>query len=250
MSFNWNSYSGSVLQEKDGSFFDEDVLTEHLVEFIRDNLGTVSLTVNSTPTSTVCYADYPIAENMKLPSCIVTVQAHEENSEYIGNFLFEHIDSGGGIASSGSYDTVYGSEKVYLIRLDVWADTPKMRNVIAGKIENLLQWHRSQESSELFNKGIKQLKTVSSGIIGFDDTDRYIKDVSYHTQNIMVYRRYLDLMIRAEVRYIDPTGSGSDNYLVGQLVLDSYLASGSTGEEVGLGSGTADLIWSGTFSGS
>lgn len=250
MSFTWNSYSGSLLQEKEGYYFDTDVLTAHLVEFIQDNLGLTTLTENSTPTATVCYADYPIAENMKLPSCIVSVQSDEEINEYIGNLLFEHIDDGGGVAASGSYDRVYGSDKIFLIRFDVWANTTQMRNVIAGKINNLFQWHKSQESSALYNKGLKQVKTISSGIIGFDETDRYIKDVSYHTGNTMVYRRYVDLIVRAEVRFVNPTGSGSDTYLIGEVDLSLYQSSGADGAEVEEFSGSALLSWSGTFSGS
>ena len=250
MSFTWNSYSGSILQGKEGYYFDTDVLTAHLVEFIQNNLGTVKLTDNSTPTTVTCYADYPIAKNMKLPSCIVSVQSDEEINEYIGNFLFEYVDDGGEIAASGSYDRVYGSDKVFLIRADCWADTPQMRNVVSGKVENLLQWHKSQESSQLYDMGIKQLRTVGSDIIGYDESDRYIKDVSYHTGNVMVYRRYIDMIIRAEVRFINPTGSGSDTYLIGEVDMSLYQSSGTDGQDVLDTSGTALLSWSGTFSGS
>ena len=252
MSFTWNSYNGAVLQEKADSYFDHDVLKAHLVEFIQDNLGIVTLTENSKPTAVVCLGDYPIADNMVLPSCIVSIQTHEELNEYIGNFLFEDIDRGGDIAASGSYDMVYGSEKMYLVRADVWSDSPWMRDVVSGKLENLLQWHKSLESSELYTKGIKQVKVIGSDIIGYDQSDRYIKDVSYHTGNDMVYRRYVNIIIRADVRFVDPSGSGStaDNLLVGEVDLRAYQASGSTGAEVLEQSGTNIEFWSGTFSGS
>jgi len=248
MTWTWESYSGSVLSSKDGYLFDTDTLKAHIVDFIRTNIGTISLGTSGTETTINCYGDYPTAENMELPTIVVSVQGQREMSEYIGNFLFEYVNSGGGVASSGSYDTVYGHEKIYIVRCDSWAKDPWMRDSLSGKIDNLFNWYKSPQSNTLYDLGIKQVKTVSSDLIGYDDADRFIKDVAHHNGATMVYRRYLDLLITTEVRFIPPTGSGSDGYLVGEVPIEVYQTSSGVLESVDTESGT--LSWSGTESGS
>ena len=247
MTWTWESYSGTVLASKEGYMFDQDVLKAHLVDFLQTNLGTIALGTSGTATTINCYGDFPTAENMDLPTVVTTIQGHREVDEYVGNVLFEYVNSGGGVAASGSYDRVYGSEKMYLVRFDVWAMDPWMRDALAGKVENLFQWHKTVQSDTLYDLGIKQIKTLGTQLIGYDDADRFIKDVAHHNGGIMVYRRYLDVMIRAEVRFIPPTGSGTEGYIVGEIPTHIYFATGTSAD---LDDEDEILSWSGTLSGS
>lgn len=240
----WEDYDGSVLAKYDGGTQGKDVdsIKGHIVNYLSTYVGTVSVVSGSQGTATY-YTDYPVADNMSLPSGILTVQKEWERNKYIGNFLFDYTDTASGVAESGSHDDVYGTTKTYLLRIDVWAQTTDLRDILAGDIENALKYAASPHVNDLYSVGIRGINVINSELVGFDQTDRYIKDVSYHTGENIIYRKGIYFTVNADVRIIplaDP-----EVYLIGQTNYDIYLAETSAAS----GSGYDDLVASGVASG-
>ena len=234
----WEDYDGSVLAYNDRQMA-VDTIKAHLVEYFRENIGTFKLNLYAETDVITYWGDYPIAENMVLPSAIITIQKEIQVNKFVGNYMFSYTNTASGVAASGSHEDVYGSRFEYLIRADVWSTTPTERDVIAGLMDNLLRYATSPQSNDLFNKGMRNIRVIGSELIGYDQTDRYIKDVSYHVGVDTVYRKNLMFIVTSDVRIVPPTPP--DVRLVGEINWELYLASG-----VGGVAGYDTLITSGT----
>jgi len=237
----WEDYNGAVLSPYEGRLgLAGDALKAHLVQYIRDNLSTILVTSGSTPAEIKCWGDYQKAENMHLPSIIVTIQKEVERNRYIGNFLFDYTDTASGIAASGSYDAVYGGEYEFLVRFDIWTSNTMIRDMIDWELQNLLRYASSPYVNDMYDKGIRNIRVIGSELIGYDQTDRYIKDVSYHVGVDTIYRREVLALINADVRIVPKVEPNI--YLIGEIVYEVYSsASGTTYD---------NLVASGTVSGS
>jgi len=218
----YDSYSGSVLVQYDGRAFSPiDSIKAHLINFLSGTAETVYLQSGAGGATIKFVGDFPTKENIQLPTCVVTVVS-ETNQYYYGAMLFNIPTSSG---SSGT--TVYGKTCEYVVRFDVWGHNGWERDVVAGQVENWLEWGNTPESNALYNVGIRDLRVVRSEILGFDQTDRIIKEVDHKAMVSEEYRRAIWTTIVADVYFKPPTGMKDYTTWVEDIVQRTYISSGT-----------------------
>jgi len=229
----WNDYDGAVLSAYgDRIGLAGDALKSHLVNYIRQKMPKFLIASGSVETDIYCWGDYQRAENVKFPTIVITIQKEVETNRYIGNCLFDYTD-----ITSGTYEMVYGGEYEFLVGFDIWATSTTVRDMIDWKLQNLLKYASSPSTNDLYDKGIRGIRVVGSEIIGYDQTDRYIKDVSYHVGVDTIYRRIVYAIITADVRIV-PIDDSSVDSLIKTIRYETYYnRSGSATFDVLVGSG-------------
>ena len=220
----YESYSGSVLEQRAGRAFSPyDTIRSHFINYLRDNLSDIYLSDTSSGTTVKVIGDFYNRDNLVLPSCVVSVIG-EITISYHGNMLFIPDLSSG---SSGS--TYYGETVEYDIRFDVWTRNSWERDVIAGEVRNLLGWGMSPASNTLYNVGIRNVKFIGSDILGYDQTDRIIREVSHIDASDLVFRRSILTAVTADVYFRPPVGEEDYMYSADEIILQTYIASGASG---------------------
>jgi len=218
----YESYSGSVISQYSGRPFSiYDTLKAHLINFLSGSSEPLKLTDYSSSVDIKFVGDYPRDANMELPTCVVSIIG-ERPYGYMGNFLFEQPPSSG---ASGSM--IYGETVRFSVRFDIWAHNPWERDVVAGQVRNILMWGISPTSNNLYNVGIRYISFIGSEIMGYDQTDRIIKDVDHRDMTDPIFRRSLFAEVIADVVYKAP--SGSEEYVppIDTMILTAYSSSGS-----------------------
>jgi len=227
MSYGYDSHSGSVLEYYSGSYSSlsyspYDSLRNALISFLSGTADRVYLSSSGSSGSVIKFiGDYPYMENIYYPTCVVAVLG-ESSDEYCGSFLYQVPTSSG---SSGSM--VWGETLHFAVRFDIWARSAWERDVVAGQVRNLLMWGMSPATNVLYSKGIRNIKIISSEVIGFDQSDRIIKEVDHRDMTSKIFRRGIWAKVTADIIYKPPIGQEEEIAWAEDIVLRTYISSGS-----------------------
>lgn len=132
----------------------------------------------------------------------------------------------GGAANSG-LGTIVGTDKSgrrvlgmygnFQVELDIWAISPKQRDMIASEIMRLM-WRKRRTVAR--NLGIQEILMTEMGERGFDLTDRILQYQSH--QITKVWRRLLTFRIITEIYEIAEDDCSDFTYDIIEISLGDY----------------------------
>lgn len=222
----FDSHSGSVLSQYTGqyatvSYSADDSVKAHLINFLSNIADRSYIASGSSGSSIHFLSDYPNQYNIQYPTCVVAIFG-AKFSGYTGTFLYEDVAESG---TSGSM--VYGVTKDFDVRFDVWGRDDWERDVVAGLVERWLGWGFSPANNSLYDVGLRNITFRGEEILGFDQSDRIIKEVDHRDMTSKVFRRALYTTITADVAFVPPSGSEEYFTAVEEIIQRTYISSGS-----------------------